>query len=83
MAITDFLALDISNADASTALAILRQFKACESTQEWLEIPFSAWAKLEQLEEFLDHMVNKAPLKDDTLRYMAAHAGNESDAAGS
>lgn len=72
--ITDFLTLNISKEDAATTLTLLRQFKHCESTQEWLMIPFSAWAKLEQLEEFLDHMANGAPLKDDTLRYIAAHA---------
>lgn len=77
--ITDFITLNISKEDAATALTILRQFKACESTEEWLMIPFSAWAKLEQMEEFLDHMVNGTSLKDDTLRYIAAHAAERTD----
>lgn len=79
MAITDFLTLKtISKSDAATALTVLKEFKACESTEEWLMIPFSAWAKLEQLEEFLDHMANNAPLKDDTLRYIEAHKADDS-----
>jgi flagellar motor switch protein FliG len=77
--ITDFIALDISKKDAATALTVLRQFEACESTEEWLMTPFSAWAKLKQMEEFLDHMVNNTPLKDDTLRYIAAHATKRTD----
>ena len=69
--ITDFLTLDISNADLETTLRVLRQFKASESSDEWLMVPFAAWAKLEQLEEFLDHRVNGAPLRADTLAYIA------------
>lgn len=70
--ITDFLQTTRSRDDLATALAVLREFKAHEAVDEWLGISFMAWAKLEQLEEFLDHLVNHAPLADDTLTYMAA-----------
>ena len=68
--ITDFLSTKTSRDDLAATLAVLREFKACESTQEWLAIPFSAWAKLEQLEEFLEHLVEGKPLKANTVAYM-------------
>lgn len=69
--ITDFLTTQRSTTDLATALAVLREFKRCESQEEWYQIPFNAWAKLEQLEEFLAHLVEGAPLEADTLRYIA------------
>lgn len=69
--ITDFLRTSRSKAELATALDVLREFKRGESEEEWVEIPFLAWAKLEQLEEFLDHLVNGTPLKDDTVNYLA------------
>lgn len=66
--IVSFLGLDIPAADLETTLRVLRQFKGCESRKEWLDIPFVAWAKLEQLEEFLAHRVEGAELHDDTKR---------------
>lgn len=68
--IIDFLKLDIEKSDAEIALRILRQFKDCESGAEWLHVPFIAWAKLEQLEEFLDHIATGAELKEDTRRVL-------------
>lgn len=68
--ITDFLKTTRSKDELKHALEVLREFKNCESQEEWLEIMFAAWAKLEQLEEFLAHMVEGAPLADDTVRYM-------------
>jgi hypothetical protein len=68
--ITDFLQTKRSKLELRTALAVLREFKECESMEEWLGISFSAWAKLEQLEEFLAHLVEGAPLLPDTLAYM-------------
>lgn len=47
MAITDFLKTPRSNDELATALAVLREFKACESQEEWLAISFGAWVKLE------------------------------------
>lgn len=69
-AITDFLKTRKSKSDLRIALAVLRDFKSCESNREWAAVPFAAWAKLEQLEEFLAHLVEGKPLKDDTLEYM-------------
>lgn len=69
--ITDFLKTTRSKNDLRIALEVLREFKECESGQEWAMIPFAAWAKLEQLEEFLTHLVEGAPLKDDTIAYIA------------
>lgn len=68
--ITDFLKTLRSRAELETALAVLREFKANESEEEWLGIWFSAWVKLEQLQEFLEHLVEGKPLADDTLEYM-------------
>lgn len=59
-----------SKKDLKIALKVLREFKKCENTEEWFYITFQAWTKLEQLEEFLDHLVNKKPLKEDTLEYL-------------
>jgi len=69
--ITDFLKTPRAKEELATALDVLREFKKCESQEEWLAIPFAAWAKLEQMEEFLDHLVNGAELKEDTKRYTA------------
>jgi len=76
--ITDFLKQPHDPADLAAALKVLRAFKANESTEEWLAIRFMAWAKLEQLEEFLAHLVEGKPLEEDTVAYMK----QESAAAG-
>jgi hypothetical protein len=68
--ITDFLKTTRSKDELKHALEVLREFKECESTEEWAMISFAAWAKLEQLEEFLSHLVEGAPLADDTVEYM-------------
>lgn len=70
MAITDFIKSSRSEADLRTALEVIREFKECENQEEWLAIPFVAWVKLEQLQEFLEHMVEKAPLRKDTVSYI-------------
>lgn len=74
MAITDFLKTDRTKDGLATALAVLREFKSHESGREWLMIPFVAWAKLEQLEEFLAHLVEGKPLAEDTLRFIDEQA---------
>lgn len=66
--ITDFLKLKISKKDLAKALDILKKFKDCESVGEWLSCSFQSWIKLEQLEEFLEYLVNKKPLKEDTVK---------------
>lgn len=70
MKITDFLKTKRSKEELTIVLQVLNEFKQCENIDEWLQIPFMAWAKLEQLREFLDYLVNNAPLKDDTIEYI-------------
>ncbi len=70
MKITDFLKTETPKEELAVALKVLREFKECENWEEWLEIRFMAWAKLEQLEEFLAHLVEGKELEDDTKEYM-------------
>jgi hypothetical protein len=72
MAITDFLNTQTPKEKLASALEVLREFKTGESQEEWIAVPFSAWAKLEQMEEFLAHLVEGAELADDTKAYIAA-----------
>lgn len=67
--ITEFLKTKRSKAELKTALDVLREFKKCETQEEWLQIPFVAWTKLEQLQEFLEHLVEGTDLKEDTKHY--------------
>lgn len=54
-----FLSSDkFSATDLKTALDVLHHFKDMESSDEWLYIPFAAWAKLEQMEDYLKLMTN-------------------------
>ena len=68
--ITDFLKTKRSKEELTVTLAVLREFKECESSDEWFYIPFAAWAKLEQLEEFLAHLVEGRALAKDTEAYL-------------
>lgn len=68
--ITNFLKTTRSKEDLKIALEILREFKKCESEEEWIGIPFIAWSKLEQMEEFLSHLVEGNELKEDTKEYI-------------
>ena len=43
------------------------------SEHEALGIAFTAWGKLEQLQEFLEHLVEGAALQEDTVEYMKAY----------
>jgi hypothetical protein len=72
--ITDFLKTKRTKEELKAALKVLTEFKECESQEEWLEIPFMAWTKLEQLEEFLKYLVDGEPLEDDTVEYMKRQA---------
>lgn len=74
--IINFLKTERSAAELATALAVLREFKDCESGKEWLNTPFVAWVKLEQLEEFLAHKVEGAELKADTIEELARVDGS-------
>ena len=51
--ILTFLNTTRSKEELRTALSVIEEFKASESEAEWFGIMFSAWAKLEQLEDFL------------------------------
>ena len=68
--ITDFLKTKRSKKELKIALDVLKEFKNCESEEEWMTIMFAAWIKLEQLEEFLEHIINKKPLEKDTIKYI-------------
>jgi hypothetical protein len=68
--ITDFLKTTRSKDELKHALEVLREFKSHESQEEWAMTPFASWAKLEQLEEFLAHIVEDTPLADDTVEHM-------------
>ena len=68
--ITDFLKTDTPKDELATTLKVIKEFKSCESEEEWFLLPFIAWAKLEQLEEYLEHLVNGKELKEDTIEYM-------------
>ena len=66
----DFLNTRRSKEELETALNVIREFKGNEGSEEWLYCPGVAWAKLEQLEEYLDHLVNGVPLEYDTLEQL-------------
>ena len=66
--IIDFLKTVTKKEDLEIALNVLKEFKECESEDEWLLIDFEAWAKLEQLMEFLGYLVDGEELEEDTLR---------------
>ena len=50
----DFLKTERSVEDLKTALSVIREYKKCESQEEYLSIFFSTWERLEELEEFLE-----------------------------
>ena len=68
--ITDFIKTTKTKEELSTAFNVLMEFKKCENITEWCQTPFMCWSKLEQLEEFLKHLVNGESLNADTIRYM-------------
>jgi hypothetical protein len=70
MTILDFLNEDFTIIELAGALKLLREFKKCHTSHEDLTPPLVAWSKLEQLEEYLDYMLYKTPLKNDTLEYI-------------
>jgi hypothetical protein len=68
--ITNFLKTKRSLSELKVALEVLHEFKECESMEEFIMLPLSGWAKLEQLEEFLAYLTENIPLADDTIAYM-------------
>lgn len=77
MVITDFLKTAKDKSELRVALDVLREFKGCESREERAFTPGLAWSKLEQMEEFLAHLVDGAPLAYDTLSHIAAANGQQ------
>ena len=49
----------------NAALDVIEEFKALESEREWILLPFSSWAKLEQLEECLRLLTGRGAEKVD------------------
>ncbi len=68
--IADFLKTEILSEDLLTTLRVLREFKSCESDEEYIMTMFDAWTKLEQLEEYLAYLVKGSELKQDTLNHI-------------
>ena len=66
----DFLNTKRSREELEVALNVIREFKGNEGSDEWLYCPGVVWAKLEQLEEYLDHLANGTPLEPDTLEQL-------------
>lgn len=62
--ITDFLKTKTSKRDLKTTLKVLREYKSCESEEEFFNILFSGWVKLEEFESFLEHLVEGKELED-------------------
>lgn len=70
MSAPDFLKTATPKDKLAAALDVLREFKRCESDEEYAHRPFIAWAVFEVLEEYLDHLVDGKPLKPDTIAYI-------------
>lgn len=66
----DFLKTTRTKEELKTALEVLREFKECESTEEWARCPLVAWAKLEQMEEYLAHLAEGEALEEDTVEFI-------------
>ncbi len=77
MSAPDFLKTLTSKEKLAVALEVLREFKGCESTEEYLHRPFLTWTMFEMYEEYLDHLVNGSPLKPDTLSYIEQQQSKE------
>jgi hypothetical protein len=70
MSATDFLKTATPKEKLVAALEVLREFKRCESDAEYLHRPFITWAVFEIFEEYLEYLVDNAPLKPDTVEYI-------------
>lgn len=70
MSAPDFLKTATPKDKLSAALDVLREFKQCESDDEYVHRPFVAWVAFEMLEEYLEHLVNGKSLKPDTIEYI-------------
>lgn len=61
-----FLGTSLPEDDLKTALRVIEAFKKCESADEWMSMPFSAWLRLEQLEDYLGMLTDPEHETDDT-----------------
>ena len=68
--LTDFLKTKLTKFELACALQVIKEFKSNENWAEWLHSSFTAWEKLEILEEYLEHLVEGKPLKPDTIEYI-------------
>ena len=57
--ITDILETKRSKEELRIALDVVKEFKGGEDEIDWLFASFESWVKLEQLEEFLEHLVER------------------------
>jgi hypothetical protein len=67
--ILDLLKTERPREELKITLDVLREFKTNHTFEEDLCAPLDTWAKLEQLQEFLEHLVEGKPLAADTLDY--------------
>ncbi len=67
-----FLKTKRSVEELKTALAVIEEFKDCESEREWLALPFAMWTKLEQLEDYLRLVTGEGAeeVKDETAIHL-------------
>lgn len=66
----DFLKTTRSKEELKIALDVLKEFKANENMEEYLNCPSIAWVKLEQLEEYLEHLANNKKLEESTIEFL-------------
>ena len=69
--ITDFLKTKRPKEELKIALDILREFKMDRNAIFYNVNRPKKWMKLEQLEEFLAHLVDGEPLEEDTIAHMS------------
>ena len=74
LGIINFLKTGRPKEELRAALETLKEFKENESRDEWLRCSWESWVKLEQLEEYLEYLVNNKSLKNDTLEVLKKHA---------
>jgi len=63
--LSKFVETKRDKSELATALAVIREFKGNEDADEWAMHPFITWQKLEQLENYLSHIVEGTKLEDE------------------
>ena len=64
MSLKNFLETKRSKKDLEIVLEVIQDFKSYESEEEWALHSFESWQKLEQLEGYLEKLLQKN-LKED------------------